>query len=211
MTINGIPGAYNTYTNPKTNTVPAKEKVDNPVSAYVQDEVVISAKAQEAQVDSASSVDAVSVAQADGGKATTFTTFAGEFSKFTQGYAGTIRDYYAAEHEENLTYDSPSTHIWNKYKNPASPDFRAELSEDERAWAYDQELDLLSGGKHLQMSNPYAFASAGGSPTLASAAMQANQACREQIDQSIQDLLAESGIELPADASFRLTVSWQCY
>lgn len=206
MAINGIPGAYNTYANPQTNTVPAKEKVDNPVSAHVQDEAVISAKAQEAQVDSAASVDAVSVAQADGGKATTFTTFAGEFSKITQGYANTIREYYAAAHEENLTYDSPSTHIWDKYKNPVSPDFRAYLNEDERAWAYDQELDLLSGGKHLQMSNPYVFAFAGEPPTLASAAMQANQACREQIDQSIQDLLAENGIELPADASFRLTV-----
>ena len=62
----------------------------------------------------------------------------------------------------------------------------------------------MSGGKHLQLSNPFAFA--GGAPTLASAAMQANQACREQIDQSMQDLLAESGIELPTDASFRLTV-----
>jgi len=56
------------------------------------------------------------------------------------------------------------------------------------------------------MGNPYAFVSAGGPPTLASAAMQANQAYREQIDQSMHDLLAESGIEIPADTSFRLTV-----
>ena len=151
----------------------------------------------------ATSVEAVSEEQAN--NRTTFTSFAEEFSKITQDYADIIRNYYAAEHEENLTYDSPSTHIWNKYKNPDSPDFRADLSEDERAWAYDQELDLLSGGKHLQMSNPYAFASAGVPPTLASAAMQANKACREQIDQSIQNLLIENGIELPADISFHLT------
>ena len=37
-------------------------------------------------------------------------------------------------------------------------------TEDERAWAYDQELDLLHGGKHLQMGNPYAFPD--GAPTL---------------------------------------------
>ena len=137
---------------------------------------------------------------------TTFTSFAEEFSKITQDHSNTIREHYAEEHEENLTYDDPAVHIWNKYKNPDSPDFHSDLSEDERAWAYDQELDLLGGGKHLQLSNPFAFASAGGPPTLTSVAMQANQACREQIDQSIQDLFTQNGIDLPADTSFRLTV-----
>lgn len=70
---------------------------------------------------------------------------------------------------------------------------------------------MLSGGKHLQMGNPYAFASVGGPPTLFSAAMRANQACREQIDQSIQDIFDGSGIEIPADASFRLTVDQSDY
>lgn len=175
------------------------------------DVVTISAQAKEAmakqetQVNSAVPADEVSEEQAGGGS-TTFTSFAEQFSKITEGYANTIREHYAAEHEENLTYDSPSTHIWDKYKNPDSPYFRSDLSEDERAWAYDQELDMLTGGKHLQMGNPYAFADAGGPPTLASAAMQAIQACREQIDQSIQDIFAESGIDVPADASFQLTV-----
>ena len=180
-------------------------------SANAGDVVTISAQAKEAmakqetQVNSAVPANEVSEEQAGSGS-TTFTSFAEEFSKITEDYANTIREHYAAEHEENLTYDSPSTHIWDKYKNPDSPYFRSDLSEDERAWAYDQELDMLTGGKHLQMGNPYAFADAGGPPTLASAAMQAIQACREQIDQSIQDIFAESGIDVPADASFQLTV-----
>ncbi len=165
------------------------------------DKVSISAESVAAPVEPASKEQA--------GDITTFTSFAEEFSKITQDYSNTIRDYYAREHEENLTYDDPAVHIWNKYKNPDSPDFRSDLSEDERAWAYDQELDLLSGGKHLQLSNPFAFASAGGPPTLASAAMQASQACREQIGQSIQDLFAESDIEVPS--SFRLTVDQNNY
>ena len=179
--------------------------------ANAWDVVTISAQAKEAmakqetQVNSAAPADEVSGEQAVSG-GTTFTSFAEQFSKTTEGYTNTIREHYAAEHEENLTYDNPSTHIWNKYKNTDSPDFRSDLSEDERAWAYDQELDLLTGGKHLQMSNPYAFADAGGPPTLASAAMQAIQACREQIDQSIQNIFTESGIDIPADASFQLTV-----
>lgn len=198
------------YIKTQINTVQTKKRIGVPAHARTLDKVEISSEVQETLarqgVDVVSSADAISEEQTNSNKTSTFTIFAEEFSKITQEYANTIRGYYAAAHEENLTYDSPSTHIWNKYKNPDSPDFRAYLSEDERAWAYDQELDLLSGGKHLQMGNPYAFAFAGGVPTLASAAMQASQACREQIDQSIQDLLAESGIELPADASFRLTV-----
>ena len=150
---------------------------------------------------------AESVSEEQVGDMTAFTSFADEFSKITQEYSNTIRQHYAKEHEENLTYDDPAAHIWDKYKNPDSPDFRSDLSEDERAWAYDQELDLLNGGQHLQMSNPYAFPDS--APTLASAAAKANQACREQISQSIQDIFAENDIETPA--SFRLTVDQTDY
>ena len=152
--------------------------------------------------DAAAPVEFPSEEQA--GNMTAFTSFAEEFRKITQDYSNTIREHYAKEHDENLTYDDPAAHIWDKYKNPDSPDFRSDLSEDERAWAYDQELDLLNGGRHLQMGNPYAFGSAGNAPTLTSAAMQANQACREQISQSIQDIFAGNGMEVPD--SFRLTV-----
>ena len=143
------------------------------------------------------------------GNTAAFPSFAEEFRKITQSYSDTIREHYAKEHDENLTYDNPAVHIWDKYKNPDSPDFRSDLSEDERAWAYDQELDLLNGGRHLQMSNPYAFSSAESAPTLASAAMQANQACREQISQSIRTIFDENGIEAPE--SFRLTVDQSDY
>lgn len=197
------------YINTKANAVRTAKKTSMSAPAQAQDEIVISPEAkttmeQTAQVGTTAPTAANAEKQTS--NTTTFASFAEEFSKITQGYGDTIRKYYAEAHDDNLTYDDPAAHIWDKYKNPDSPDFRADLSEDERAWAYDQELDLLSGGKHLQMSNPYAFASAGGPPTLTSAAMQANQACRDQIGQSIQDLLAENGIELPADASFRLTV-----
>lgn len=217
ISVNTSPSKRTVYIKHQTSTVQSERKVETATPAPVQDKVVISSKAREAiakqemQVNDAAAIDAPLDGQPDSGTTTIFTSFAEEFSKITQGYTDTIRSHYAKEHEENLTYDVPSTHIWNKYKNPDSPDFRADLSEDERAWAYDQELDLLSGGKHLQMSNPYAFASAGGAPTLTSAAMQANQMCRDQIDQSIQDIFAESGIEVPADVTFRLTVDQSDY
>ncbi|MDE7244741.1 MAG: DUF4885 domain-containing protein [Oscillospiraceae bacterium] len=178
-------------------------------SARTQDEIIISPEAraamekQAALLNSAVSVSTVLEEQTSNKAATNFTSFEEEFNKIVQDYSNVIRKYYAEEHQENLTYDDPRNHIWDKYKNPDSPSFRSHLSEDERAWAYDQELDLLNGGKHLQLQNPYVF---NHPPALTSVVLQANQACREQIDQSIQRLFIENDIDVPADVTFQLTV-----
>lgn len=183
----------------KTQTEAAQAEKKTAAALVAKDEITVSQAAKEFSKKPDSSLKTV------------FTSFADEFSKVTNEYADTIREHYAKEHAENLTYDNPSLHIWDKYKNAESPDFRSDMSEDERAWAYDQELDMLSGGKHLQMGNPYAFPAAGGPPTLASAAMKALAAARNQIDQSVQTLLAENGVEIPAGTSFRLTVDPTSY
>lgn len=183
----------------KTQTEAAQAEKKTAAALGAKDEITVSQAAKEFSKKPDSSLKTV------------FTSFADEFSKVTNEYADTIREHYAKEHAENLTYDNPSLHIWDKYKNAESPDFRSDMSEDERAWAYDQELDMLSGGKHLQMGNPYAFPAAGGPPTLASAAMKALAAARNQIDQSVQTLLAENGVEIPAGTSFRLTVDPTSY
>lgn len=183
----------------KTQTEAAQAEKKTAAALGAKDEITVSQAAKEFSKKPDSSLKTV------------FTSFADEFSKVTNEYADTIREHYAKEHAENLTYDNPSLHIWDKYKNAESPDFRSDMSEDERAWAYDQELDMLSGGKHLQMGNPYAFPAAGGPPTLASAAMKALAAARNQIDQSVQTLLAENGIDLADDTSFRLTVEQPGY
>lgn len=183
----------------KTQTEAAQAEKKTAAGLGTKDEITVSQAAKEFSKKPDSSLKTV------------FTSFADEFSKVTNEYADTIREHYAKEHAENLTYDNPSLHIWDKYKNAESPDFRSDMSEDERAWAYDQELDMLSGGKHLQMGNPYAFSAAGGPPSLASAAMKALAAARNQIDQSVQTLLAENGIDLADDTSFRLTVEQPGY
>ncbi len=183
----------------KTQTEAAQAEKKTAAALGAKDEITVSQAAKEFSKKPDSSLKTV------------FASFADEFSKVTNEYADTIREHYAKEHAENLTYDNPSLHIWDKYKNAESPDFRSDMSEDERAWAYDQELDMLSGGKHLQMGNPYAFPAAGGPPSLASAAMKALAAARNQIDQSVQTLLAENGIDLADDTSFRLTVEQPGY
>ncbi len=169
-----------------------------------EDGVTISPEARAAMARQAAAVEGPAEELPEVPEALPFPSFADAFSQVTEKYSSQIRDHYAKEHEENLTYDDPYVRVWNKYKNPESTNFRACLSEDERAWAYDQELDLLNGGKHLQMSNPYAFPD--GAPTLSAAAAEANQACREQLNLALQDILTKNEIELSKDAAFSLTV-----
>lgn len=196
--VSTIPGKRTAYIRQQNTPVQTEKKF---VSARTQDEIVISPEARAAMAKQTAQVDSKEHTNSE--ESTSFTSFSKEFNKVIQHYSGVIRKHYAEMHQENLTYDDPRNHIWNKYKNSDSPVFRSDLSEDERAWAYDQELDLLNGGEHLQMHNPFVFDTP---PTLTSAVMQANRACREQIDQSIQQIFAENGIEVPEDTSFQLTV-----
>ena len=206
ISINNRPRAVSAPTAPSA--VQPEARAEKQKVAYApassEDGVTISPEARAAMARQAAAVEGPAEELPDAPEAAPFPSFADAFSEVTEKYSSQIRDHYAKEHEENLTCDDPYVHVWNKYKNPDSPDFRTCLSEDERAWAYDQELDLLNDGKHLQMSNPYAFPQ--GAPTLESAAREANQACREQINQALQDILAKNGIELPKDAAFSLTV-----
>lgn len=195
----------------------AQSAATNPIpqtsasAASSRDEVIISPAAREALQKADLSADLAVPVEETGSQTVAFTSFADEFGKITDEYAEIIRAHYAREHEQNLTYDNPDIHIWDKYKNAASPDFRSDLSADERAWAYDQELDMLNGGKHLQMSNPYAFAALGGAPDFATAANKALTASRNQMNQAIQDLFTANSIEIPTETSFRLTVDQTNY
>ena len=206
ISINNRPRAVSTPTAPSA--VQPEARAEKQKAAYApacpEDGVTISPEARAAMARQTASAGDVPEEVPDTPEAAPFPSFANAFRQVTEGYSQQIRDYYAKEHEENLSHSDPYAHVWNKYKNPDSPDFRACLSENERAWAYDHELDLLHGGKHLQMSNPYAFPD--GAPTLSAAAAEANQACREQLNLALQDILMKNEIELPKDAAFSLTV-----
>ena len=206
ISVTNTPGAA--YSNPY-GAAQAEGKQNAAVPANPQDTVSISPEAraamakQTARTEDADAAGEVSEDQEVKEPVTAFPSFAVEFDKVTERYTAAVREHYAKAHGENLTYEDPSLHIWNKYKNPESPDFRASLSEDERAWAYDHEHDMLRGGKHFQLGNPFVFENP---PTLSSAAMEANQAFREGMDEAIQYIFKQEGIEIPEGASFRLTV-----
>ena len=86
----------------------------------------------------------------------------GQYKKDEQ----TIRDYYAGEHAKNSSMPLMDA-LWylnHKYLDPYSsfPEFRSDMSRDERLMAYQQERSLLITGRIYTYNDPYALASTGG-------------------------------------------------
>ncbi len=132
-----------------------------------------------------------------------FASFSDVYTGLVRAYDRTVRAHYGAAHRENMTFDDPAHHVWEKYKDQSSRYFRSGMSELERAWAFDQEMDLVQrGGKNMNLTDPYAYP--GGAPSFASTAVQANQTVRDQIDREIGRLFRRAGVA--EDVSLRLTV-----
>ena len=130
ISVTANPSRQAAYINTQTNAAQTAKKAGMSAPAQAQDEIVISPEAK-TTMEQTAQVGTTAPTAADAEKQTsntiTFASFAEEFSKITQGYGDTIRKYYAEAHDDNLTYDDPAAHIWDKYKNPDSPDFRADL------------------------------------------------------------------------------------
>ena len=102
----------------------------------------------------------------------------------------TVRDYYSEAHAENARMPllDALRHIGNKYldRYSDSPEFRADISYDERQMAYYQERSLLTG-RHLKLNDPYALASIGGPVSFFKMQEIAEQAAKDKLN----TLLAE--------------------
>lgn len=97
----------------------------------------------------------------------------------------TIRDYYSEAHAENSSMPllDALRHIGNKYldRYSDSPNFRADMSYDERQIAYYQERSLLTG-RHLKLYDPYALASIGGPVSFFKMQEIAEQAAKDKLN-----------------------------
>ena len=102
----------------------------------------------------------------------------------------TIHDYYSEAHAENSSMPllDALRHIGNKYldRYSDSPEFRADMSYNERQMAYYQERSLLTG-RHLKLYDPYALASVGGPVSFFKMQEIAEQAAKDKLN----TLLAE--------------------
>ena len=97
----------------------------------------------------------------------------------------TIRDYYSEAHAENSSMPllDALRHIGSKYldRYADSPEFRADMSYDERQMAYYQERSLLTG-RHLKLYDPYALASIGGPVSFFDMQEIAEQAAKDKLN-----------------------------
>ena len=97
----------------------------------------------------------------------------------------TVRDYYSEAHAENARMPllDALRHIGNKYldRYSDSPEFRADMSYDERQMAYYQERSLLTG-RHLKLNDPYALASIGGPVSFFKMQEIAEQAAKDKLN-----------------------------
>ncbi len=167
-----------------------------PRAGRTRDNIEISPEAR-AALAAAGAADGAALPTVD------FKSFTGVYTGLVRDYDRTVRDHYGAAHRENMTFDDPAHHVWEKYKDPGSQYFRSDLTELERAWAFDQEMDLVQrGGKNMNLTDPYAYPD--GAPSFSSTVVRANQTVRNQMDEGIGRLFRRAGV--PEDASLRLSV-----
>ena len=110
----------------------------------------------------------------------------------------TIRDYYAGEHAKNSSMPLMDA-LWylnHKYLDPYSsfPEFRSDMSRDERLMAYQQERSLLIRGRIYTYNDPYALASTGGPSNFFDMDPKAREAADAKIEALIQEYKQAHGI-----------------
>ena len=104
-------------------------------------------------------------------------SLAGQLSQTRQ----TVESYYQEGHKENLRFQNPYNHLVEKYQYSASPYFRGDMSEAQRAMAFRQERALLWGGS-VVLNDPWALAASGGVPSGETVEAAARKAARDAID-----------------------------
>lgn len=110
----------------------------------------------------------------------------------------TIRDYYAGEHAKNSSMPLMDA-LWylnHKYLDTYSsfPEFRSDMSRDERLTAYQQERSLLITGRIHTYNDPYALASTGGPKNFFVMDPKAREAADARIEALIREYKQAHGI-----------------
>ena len=110
----------------------------------------------------------------------------------------TIRNYYAEEHAKNSSMPLMDA-LWylnHKYLDPYSsfPEFRSDMSRDERLMAYQQERALLITGHIHTYNDPYALASTGGPKNFFVMDPEARKSADAKIEALIQEYKQTHGI-----------------
>ncbi len=118
-------------------------------------------------------------------------------------YTKAIDEHYAKVNEENRKFDNPSKHIWDKYYNTKSPYYVKGLTQREREICAEAERRVLNGlPAAVNSYDPVIQKNFGGIVNDE----EWNDEVRRGMNDSINRLFAENGIDIPEGADLRLRV-----
>ena len=118
-------------------------------------------------------------------------------------YTKAIDEHYAKVNEENKKFDNPSKHIWDKYYNTKSPYYVKGLTQREREICAESERRVLNGlPAAVNSYDPVIQKNFGGIMNDE----EWNDKVRRGMNDSINRLFAENGIDIPEGADLRLRV-----
>lgn len=142
--------------------------------------------------------------QESGKDQTTFPQF-NILSKYEK-YFKVLNEHYSKVNEENKQFANPEQHIHDKYFNKKSPYYVKGLTKVEREICEKSELRVLRGeAPELNSGDPVIQKNFGGCNMLVEG-MEWNQGIRNEMNDTIHQLLQENGIVIPEDADLRFTV-----
>lgn len=123
-------------------------------------------------------------------------------------YKAILEQKYIQIHIENLLQSDPRQHIWDKYNNFYSPKFRWDLTAEERAAAEKMELSLLSNNGNMGYYDFRDAALRNMKPINGLVEYHKERAFqREQVNNQINDLLKEAGINIPKGTTLTFTIN----
>ena len=133
-----------------------------------------------------------------------------------------LKEHYDKVYKENLSHSDPMAYIQSKYCDVTSPNFRSEMTADQRSAAYLNEKRMLeTGGKHTAGFGRYDYALrnykdlyTGGSKSNGGCTRNTDkekQYARSVVNQQISKLLSNHGIVLSKQMDLKFSIEPYTY
>lgn len=133
-----------------------------------------------------------------------------------------LQEHYDKVYKENLSHSDPMAYIQSKYYDVTSPNFRSEMTADQRSIAYRNEKRMLeTGGKHTAGFGRYDYAlrnykdlytgSSRSNGGYVRNTDKEKQYARSVVNQQISNLLSNHGIVLSKQMDLKFSIEPYTY
>jgi len=121
-------------------------------------------------------------------------------------------EYYTKVYQENIKFDNPHQHIFNKYKNPNSQYYVKGLTDNERSNAYFSEIGYINNkGKPTTIDVMAKIFRDRGPMFYDVMRAEENAYNREAVNNQFQTLLNNHGITIPKGEKLTFTIEPNYY